>query len=162
MENYIFLDIDGVLNHRGTRAKAPYDCPGISAKHLDVLKQIVEMTDAKIVLISDWRLSFLPGDHMPEMAAYITKMLEKKGLGFELVSCEHRYQDRPEQIRNWLHAHPAKGFVILDDEDFSGYLEPDMAPHWIRIDPVKGLLPEHIREAVSRMSVQPRQESPEA
>ena len=73
MSKYIFLDIDGVLNSSRTRAKSPYDCPGIGKKHLDILKTIADKTDGKIVLISDWRLSFLPDDHMPKMADYIVK-----------------------------------------------------------------------------------------
>lgn len=45
---YIFLDIDGVLNH-GFRFGAMDD------KLLDNLNKLIEATDAQIILSSDWR-----------------------------------------------------------------------------------------------------------
>ena len=107
---FIFLDIDGVLNNARTKAL-------ISDGKLRLLKGIAEKTDAKIVLISDWRLSFLPGDHLPEKADYIRKKMDQCGLSLELVSYVHRYENREKEIRDWLAAHPCDGFVILDDQD---------------------------------------------
>ena len=153
MNNYIFLDIDGVLNDKNTRAQAPYHCTGIGKKHLDILKKIVDATQGKIVLISDWRLSFFPEDHMPDMAKYILKTLHKYDLDFELVSDVHKYRMRDSDIREWIMTHPTKGFIIIDDDEYPGYNDADLQPHWIQTDPDQGLLETHYQEAVSKMKM---------
>ena len=48
----IFLDIDGVLNYGGCPDRAPSHCMGIANEKLLLLKQIVDATNAKIVLVS--------------------------------------------------------------------------------------------------------------
>lgn len=151
MANYVFLDIDGVLNSRQTRAKAPYNCKGIGNKHLRILKAIVEKTNSNIVLISDWRLSFLPNDHMPDMANYITKRLQSVGLSFELVSSNHIYEIRAQEIKNWINTHKTEGYIILDDNDNIWYHNNAISPHWIHTDYKKGLTEEHIQEAIVKM-----------
>ena len=50
----IFLDIDGVLNCSTTKDLCEF-YTGIEDKKVAILKQIVDATDAKIVLISTWR-----------------------------------------------------------------------------------------------------------
>lgn len=151
MAKYIFLDIDGVLNSRLTRAKAPYDCKGIGKKHLAVLKEIVNQTDGEIVLISDWRLSFLPNDHMPLMADYIATTLNKQGLSLELVSTNHQYEIRSKEIKEWIKTHKTEGYIILDDGDDKWYNIDSIRPHWVHTDYRKGLTEEHIPEAISKM-----------
>ena len=151
MERYIFLDIDGVLNNRRTHILRTCNVPGISMSNLKILKEIVDRTGGKPVLISDWRMSFHEQDHMRKMARYITDKLNSIGLTFELVSNEYSYSDRAIDIRNWLETHPADGYIILDDLEFKGYLHPSVAKHWIRPDSEKGLVPEHIDQAVQKM-----------
>lgn len=48
MENYIFLDVDGVINH------APFS-GGFNANSLNNLKLLIFRTDAKVVISSSWR-----------------------------------------------------------------------------------------------------------
>ena len=79
------------------------------------MKTITDKTDGKIVLISDWRLSFLPDDHMPEMADYIVKRLDSVGLSLELVSDDHCYEMRAEKIAEWIRNNPTEGYIIIDD-----------------------------------------------
>lgn len=151
MSNYIFLDIDGVLNHQKTKARAPYDCKGISQKPLRILKKIVEKTNGKLVLISDWRLSFLPNDHMPDMADYITERLKSVGLSFELASQNHAYEIRAKEIKKWIESHSATGYIILDDDDNRYYHNNAIKPHWLHIDYRKGLRKEDIQKAIAKM-----------
>lgn len=151
MVNYIFLDIDGVLNSKRTKARAPYDCMGIGKNHLNVLKTIVEKTNGNIVLISDWRLSFLPNDHMPKMADYIAKKLHSVDLQFELASYNHQYEIRAKEIEKWINTHPTKGYIILDDNDNRWYRIPEVESHWIHTDYKKGLTEDHIEEAIRKM-----------
>ena len=51
----IFLDIDGVLNYRGCKSKSPSGCYGIEQDKVKLLKNIVEQTNAKLVLTSTWK-----------------------------------------------------------------------------------------------------------
>ena len=51
MSKYVFLDVDGVLNCRRTKARGTYDVPRIGKKYLDILKTIVDKTNGKIVLM---------------------------------------------------------------------------------------------------------------
>lgn len=154
-QKYVFIDIDGVLNCGSTGARNPYGNAGIEKKKLDLLKKIVDETEAEIVLISDWRLSFLPHDEFPEMADYITKKLSSVGLTLQLVSDVPRYEDRADEIRRWFEKHPCKGFVILDDDDFSGYHDADLMPHWIRTQYRKGLTEEESERAIAILKISP-------
>lgn len=151
MSNYIFLDIDGVLNYTGLKTRAPYECMGIAQRPLNILKEIVEQTNGKLVLISDWRLSFLPNDHMPKMADYITKRLQSVGLSFELASQNHSYEIRAEEIKKWIESHSATGYIILDDDDNRYYHNNAIKPHWLHIDYRKGLREEDIQKAIAKM-----------
>jgi len=152
MSNYIFLDIDGVLNSKRTNARGPYYNPGIGKKHLDILKIIAERTYGEIVLISDWRLSFLPNDHMPKMADYISQKFDSVKLPLAIVSENHRYELRVNEIANWIQNHPTDGYIIIDDCDWPGYEMDTVKPHWVQTDSRKGLEEKHIEEAVAKMS----------
>lgn len=153
MSNYIFLDIDGVLNCKQTRARAPYNIQGIGKKHLNVLKTIADRTNGRIVLISDWRQSFLPDDHMPKMADYITKKLDSVGLSLEIVSENHCYESRVDEIAEWIRKHPTEGFIIIDDTYEEGYKTAAIQTHWVQTDYKRGLEEKHIEEAVEKMAV---------
>lgn len=51
----IFLDIDGVLNDRKTRSQSPDGFTFVDTPKIRRLKRIIDTTDAKVVLSSDWR-----------------------------------------------------------------------------------------------------------
>lgn len=159
MNNYIFLDIDGVLNSKQTNERGPYDNPGIENKHLDILKTIVDKTNGEIVLISDWRLSFLPDDHMPKMADYITEKFDSAGLSLSLVSANNRYENRVDEISEWIINHQTKGYIILDDNYLPGYEAEIIEPHWVQTDPHKGLEEKHVKEAITKMAIPVKQSS---
>ena len=54
--NIIFLDVDGVLNSNFTTFnKSPQKFVGVEDQFLHRLNTIVNCTDAKIVLVSDWK-----------------------------------------------------------------------------------------------------------
>ena len=61
----IFLDIDGVLNANedfGGRSKpnpSIHGILGITTTRLNRLKQIIDKTDAKIVLTSSWKEAYI-------------------------------------------------------------------------------------------------------
>jgi len=127
----IFLDIDGVLNSDtdffelqkfGHPVNEIKGSKVINRGHLALLQQIIEDTDAKIVLSSTWRMHYSLDD-MHEMFAArdfelgrevfhdITPQLSR---GFS----DNHYRHRGAEIRDYLDAHPEiEKFVILDDKD---------------------------------------------
>lgn len=131
----IFLDVDGVLNSiddlmeytekNNIKGGIVYD--DIADKRLKLLKQLVDKTNAEIVISSSWRIPWLrngkPKILNPEGLLYkLTKKLSDYNLTYIDVT-PHLYDIttrfyRGDEIRTWLLEHPeVETFVILDDED---------------------------------------------
>lgn len=131
----IFLDIDGVLNHCGTRSTRlvsdaePLPLP-IAPECLTRLNRLVVETGAKIVISSTWRL-YAPWQDLgqalkrqglvadvlggtPDLindAVWKERWLICKGVPFAYDELKRGWE-----IREWLAAHPeVTAFVILDD-----------------------------------------------
>ena len=83
MSKYIFLDIDGVLNSMDWFEQNKYTkgYTEINPGKVKLLKEIVDRTDAKIILSSTWR-SLAAHDDKPEheMYTYLRTSLEEFGL----------------------------------------------------------------------------------
>lgn len=127
----VFLDIDGVLNYTQwyVSDRNPGNLDGkegdIDPLCADRINLICEKTGAKIVLSSDWRISW----------PYCMDRLEKGGIKQGLVidkTPEHMwvehcgkdfldYTSRGSEIDDWLLRHPeCDRYVILDDrKDFT-------------------------------------------
>lgn len=127
----VFLDIDGVLNYTQwyVSDRNPGNLDGkegdIDPLCTDRVNLICEKTGAKIVLSSDWRISW----------PYCIDRLEKAGIKQGLVidkTSEHMwvehcgkdfldYTSRGSEIDDWLSRHPeCDRYVILDDrKDFT-------------------------------------------
>jgi HAD domain in Swiss Army Knife RNA repair proteins len=102
----IFLDIDGVLNCKGTRnpRKFPYV---IDPVLLGRLNDLVEKTQSNIVLSSTWRL-----DPIGLLAA------SHWGLRLFDVCPDMPGSARRDEMLKWLSRHPeTKRFAVIDDED---------------------------------------------
>ena len=119
----IFLDIDGVLNY--TQWYVSDRNPGnLNGEEGDIdplcaerINNICQVTDAKIVLSSDWRISW------PCCIDRLEKGGIKKGLIIDKTP-EHmwnelaseKYKSRGSEIDDWLSQHPeCDKYVILDD-----------------------------------------------
>lgn len=127
----IFLDIDGVLNSSNwaLREKESGRDPQWSLFNnfdldaIAVLNEVVERTEAKVVISSSWRL-FHPLGH-------IIGLLKKHGFKGEVID---RTPDRTKQpyrrgneIQDWLDAHPeVQKFVIIDDDSDMEHLMPKL------------------------------------
>lgn len=104
----IFLDVDGVLNS----ARDGYSLQLENDYHFEMLKKIVDATDAKIVLSSSWRIGF----HAPSLPEKnLIERLEKYGMEImDFTPC--MTGTRGDEIREWLSNNgPVESFVILDD-----------------------------------------------
>lgn len=127
----IFLDIDGVLNCRTSKSYCHDDkcglITGIDSDKVKRLAKIVEATNAKIVLSSDWRVGWEKyyTTRKPSHAKYLDNHLKKKGnlTIFDKTPLFHSGYWRGEEILTYLRSHPdITNYVILDDtffEDFS-------------------------------------------
>lgn len=136
--NIIFLDVDGVLNC----ADGKYELePGM----VENLSRLVDVTDAKIVLTSSWRVFFTRDKNgnlvdsklyqygKPGKASKLIDILAKYGLEiFDTVAdIDHANAHRGEEIRNWLETHDVDNFVILDDDKFD-FKKQGLHEHHVR------------------------------
>lgn len=124
----LFLDIDGVLNTADTEEKAN-SIVYIDEFRVEYLRQIVEVTDAKIVLSSSNRVHFkkvydkvVPVSDRDCYAPDFINILNKYGLSlYDVVpiikNVSGKEVKRQDEIKRWLLQHDdVESFVILDDE----------------------------------------------
>ena len=153
----IFLDIDGVLNSERYEASRAEACTDgyIDLSRVKLLADLVNATDAKIVLISSWRVDW---NQDPKLCGndgtYINQCLAKYGLFimdktpyFSLLS------QRKKEILTWLSQHDGQveSFVIFDDIDH-GWGE--CSHRVIRTNPYGyGLEEVHIQKALELLQV---------
>lgn len=165
----IFLDIDGVLT---TCSYHNPDTNHINPEKVQVLRQIVERTGAKIVLTSTWKMGYDKDSGKKEdYFKVLEDILVQYGLEiFDITD------DIPEKIKNplpqtfsledldnvegvhgtgraaevekWIHDHSVEDFVILDDENHD-WKEYGIDKNWIHTsyygpDCEAGLLEKHI------------------
>lgn len=130
--NIIFLDVDGVLNSAKELSGGPF-----SKISLNVLKRIVDETNAKIVVISSWRL-------LEFSRKILLSELEKYHLKESVIGMTpHLPSNREEEIMTYLKSNefPNLNFIILDDQVIE---YQDLEEHVIKIDPYFGLNEEHL------------------
>ena len=135
----IFLDIDGVLNH--TQWYVDDRNPGnLNGQEGDIdplcverVFRIVNETGAKIVLSSDWKLSW----------PFARQRLEKAGFPEGLIidktpDLVMRVTDqRGLEIKSWLGQHKdCTNFCIIDDR--TDFYEEQL-PHFVHVDSFCGL-----------------------
>lgn len=134
MRDYIFLDVDGVLNRFGTEdGRWPRTTDRIDGGMLIGLEpelvarflKLVEETNALVVLCSSWR-------HYRDCKRY----LREKGVTWVDKTGDAPSRFRGREIQAWVRAHrkEIRRYVILDDDrDFF-----KTQPHF-RIDGRRGL-----------------------
>lgn len=117
----IFLDFDGVINNRDFRnnnkdRKNPSafqrDLSEIDPEMVAKIQQIIDATDAKIVISSSWRL-IRELDHLRSVLMHL-------GLGAEVIDFTPHFgmvdSQRGDEICAWLSKHPeVTSFVVIDD-----------------------------------------------
>ena len=116
----IFLDIDGVVNCWDTKERAPSKVIGVEQRLIALIKEIVDATDAKLVLSSTWRqdwfYDYLDGEDWP----YLRSEFAKQNLFFLDYTPLHKDRHRGEEIKDWLEntEYDVKSYVVIDDEMF--------------------------------------------
>ena len=105
----IFLDIDGVLNNTSTEETFE-DYYFVEDEKVELLKQLVTRTNAKLVLSSTWREGWYAREHIEnpsksfQSAIRLFEALEKKlsEYDLELLSYTEDFGTRGQEIDLWL------------------------------------------------------------
>lgn len=154
----IFLDIDGELTYTGYRNEKTQD---IDLEKVALLKEIVETTDAKIVLSSSWKCGYdrITGEKkifyrtleniLSAMGLFIYDITEDIP-GIMIKEKDHHWQEdkpislgeyekihfqygtgRAAEVKKWIDNHTVESLVILDDEDH-GWEDYGLTDYWIQ------------------------------
>lgn len=116
----IFLDIDGVLNCPDTADRCG-NYVGIDDGKVKLLKNIVEQTGAKIVLVSTWKEDWEKGKNTGFMADYLDDKMLSHGLSVydkTANKAEGCFLSRGEGILDYIVSRKVQNYVILDDCQF--------------------------------------------
>lgn len=148
----IFLDIDGVLNSRAYDRKRNWDeQTDIDETRLPLIKEIVDATNAKIVLSSTWRQHWDKEKNLcDEDGLYINKTFDKFGLSiYDKTPDLGITALRREEISKWLKETEQKidSFVIIDDYRYGW---GDLSEHFVKTDPnfQLGIEKDHVEKAI--------------
>ncbi len=167
----IFLDIDGVLNNGKTFLDIYEEYQKTNKVRIEIdlervgyLKEIVDRTNAVIVLSSSWRLK---GKMMDNKFVPRSKKMQE----FLMILAEYNlniyditpYLDgnREKEIYTWLNNHEVESFIIIDDEPS---MIKSLCPYLIKtsiveddkmltnIDDTKGLSIDDIDKAANKLN----------
>ena len=134
---YLFLDIDGVLNHEDwyvNKVKAYKkghvhwweDC--FDPECVKRLNQILDETGARLVVSSSWRLDMDLPMYFEHFG--ITKDFDiTPSLTHEDENGNITWPDRGEEVELFLKVHPCDNYVILDDD--KDFTEDQLKNHFV-------------------------------
>ena len=143
----IFLDIDGVINSLHDYIPKNNNSPihHLSPKYISRLNTIINVTGAKVVISSMWRIGY--------RLSSIEVWLKQQGFIGEIVGetpilPESKDIDRGDEIKFWLNSNDnIESFVILDDIDYNGIVKY-YYPQFVHVKKSTGLLPKHVEKAI--------------
>ena len=147
----IFLDIDGVVNCISTKERFN-GLIGVEQEKITLVKQIVEATDAKIVLSSTWRLDWLWFNEGKSVNLdsfnYLKKEFAKQGLEFFGATPSHKDSWRGREIQEWLDTTTEKidGYVVIDDDTYD--IAKEHRGHLLTTSWRHGLKPNAVKIAI--------------
>lgn len=163
--NIIFLDVDGVLNDfytlkkRGKRNIFEEPELDLDEDKIKLLKELIDKTNAKIVLSSSWRVFFDKDTLNPKNnhGQELRRLLYKYGLEIYSLTKRSGNGKREDEINDWLENHDdIESFVILDDEDshLPGFVGENLVKteYYSENSEECGLTPNHVEEAVRIMN----------
>ena len=135
---FIFLDIDGVLNHNRSpkNAKAVITFDAFNMKNL---RRLVDLTDAKIVLISSYKDCWVKGGND---GSVIGKTIDDAFFSYGLTVYDKTetagdFNCRGKGIKQYVEEHETEGFVIIDDSE-SDYIKEGLSDNWVQTNKESG------------------------
>lgn len=147
----IFLDIDGVLNsiktfiERNSKKELELD-----EEKIILLKEIVDSTDAKIVLISSWRY-FLDKNLRPldNKTSQLLELFNKHGINlYDKTTIKN---DREEEIIEWIYINNPENFIIIDDSNYE-ILKDHLIKTYFSNNEFLGLCNKHVEESINMLN----------
>ena len=163
----IFLDIDGCLNsdkwYQNVDGRNPGNLNGeegdLDPECINRIIKICNETGAKVVISSDWRISWygtiirlgrmgLTEDYIIDKTPeYIWKCLSKHDYFMDDYEEKFEYS-RGAEVKGWLDKHPEiENYVIIDDRcDFT---EEQKQNHFVHIDAMWGITDDHVIKAIN-------------
>ena len=148
----IFLDIDGVLNYSGCKARSSTGCLGIDTEKVKLLRHIIDQTGAIVILTSTWKTDWFPSafiEDLPKDGQYLQKQLAKHKVFIRAKTEDPSWEQRGQGILDFIETskYNIEQFVILDDESFD-FIELGLENRFVKTSFNDGLLPEHVEKAV--------------
>ena len=159
MSKVIFLDIDGVLNsifRNESHQREISDGTLIDPEKIRLLSELIQSTNAKIILHSGWKYWF-DSDLKPlrREAENLSSLLEKEGLALSGITPDHATEEikkskkfslvKAEEILAWLAEHKdVEKWIVIDDLDLHN---TEIELHQVRTDQSVGLTMEDVRKA---------------
>lgn len=151
---------DGVLNADSTTTEVtPEGFTFVEDRLIEKLKRIIDATNAKVVLSSDWRFEHPrfdddnPDAKMGLNLSLLIRKLADFGINLYGMTSVMRHR-RGEEIENWLDKNECRfggidniNYVILDDLPWSEFHGHD--EHFVQTDDYIGLTDENIEEAIA-------------
>ena len=146
----VFIDIDGVLNSVQYDRQRTVEQGNIDETRLQLLKELVDTTKARIVLTSSWRKHWEKDiAQCDAIGKEINEVFSKYQLAiYDKTECLPS-NDRADEVRTWLkHQGEIEEYVIFDDIAF-GWGD-DLQDHLIKTNPRIGyaLEAKHIHKAI--------------
>ena len=152
----IFLDIDGVLNSRHTE-ETFMGTPFVADEKILLLKEILDQTDAKIVLSSSWRKGWQLKDAgvTSGLDIWLFDTLKEKLAEYkiELMSYTEDLGHRGFEISRWLKNHTdeqIESYIVMDDAP-SEALEPH-SKRLVQTSMSEGLTHSEVEEAITLLN----------
>ncbi len=163
MSNYIFLDIDGVMNNRrdwmskvDNKAEEFHDHRMFCDEAWQLLSDTCKKVNASVILSSSWRIGLTYDDNDKVIARdtnchLSTKLIEYfNKYNIKLVGITvNNWSERGQQIMKYVmdHLEIEDDFVVVDDESFDirDYISEDQ---FVKTEFETGLLPEHCEKII--------------
>ena len=145
----IFLDIEGVGKCMYTKQRLR-GIIFVDPRKIQLVKDIVDATGARIVLTSTWRFGWHDIDNhvnSPNAADFISLREEFNKIGLDFFDKTERSDDeyRGKEISIWLENHPeVTNYAVIDDDT-------DIKPHglkFIQTSWKKGICQKHVMKAI--------------
>lgn len=143
MFKIIFLDIDGVLNHEKWYSETVGNKNvgyngNIDPFSVSLINEIIDKTDAKIIISSTWKFDF---------TSTCTKLYEAGLINGSIIDKTPNYQYgvRGNEIKGSIDINKIKQYVILDD-DCDMLLE--QKDNFIHVDSFVGVTKENVIQAI--------------
>ena len=141
--HYLFLDIDGVLNHETWYRDVVYpnrsnyiggrDNYILSCFDPECVKRvntILAETGARLVVSSSWRIDNKLKDDFERIGLPTDFDITPIKHWTQMKSIDEEWATRGEEIEEFLESHPCNNYVIIDDD--TDFTEEQLEKHFVR------------------------------